>query len=152
MHRSLDMRYQGQGYELEVPVGAGELAADAISRAARRFHALHKRTYGFAKLEDTMETVNARVTAVGVLTKPKLRRETMRGTDASSARKGTRSVFLRGENHETSVYDRAKLDPGASIEGPAVIEQKDSTVLLFPGQKAHVDAFRNIVIRIKDES
>ena len=66
------------------------------------------------------------------------------------AQKDGRQVFLRGKYRTTAIYDREKLHPGMVIKGPAIIEQKDSTTLLFPGNSARIDPYRNIIISVKD--
>jgi N-methylhydantoinase A len=149
INRSLDMRYYGQGYELEVPVGRGRITRHELKRVENRFHSLHKMSYGFSKRGEATEIVNLRLTSLGLLPKPSLKKEALGHANPRQARKGKRQVFLRGKYRTTVIYDRERLHPGMVIQGPAVIEQKDSTTLLFPGNSARIDPYRNIVISVK---
>jgi N-methylhydantoinase A len=142
--RSLDMRYCGQGYELEVPVASGEIRKRALESLENTFHKLHKKSYGFSKDEEPTEIVNLRIACLGVVPKPEIGREPLSEEDPKKALKGERDVFLKGRYHKTAIYDRERLHPGAFITGPAIIEQKDSTTLLFPGNSGRVDEYRNI--------
>lgn len=150
VQRSLDVRYHGQGYELEVPVPGGRITRGSLKTAADRFHSLHKRSYGFSKKDEATEAVNARVTVLGLVAKPRQRKEQAGSRDPRRALKGHRPVFLKGRDRRTAIYDRARLKPGAVVRGPAIIEQKDSTTLLFPGDVAKIDTYRNIIIRVHD--
>ena len=96
----------------------------------------------------TVEIVNARAAAIGLTDDVELPRST--GGDAVEARKATRAVYFdeTADFTETPIYDRARLGGGARIEGPAVIEQTDTTVLVPPGASARVDDYLNIVIDV----
>ena len=83
--------------------------------------------------------------------KPELKKEPLGNKEPKEALKGKRKVFLNGRYYKTHIYDRDRLNPGAIIKGPAVIEQKDSTTLLFPGNAAGVDEYRNIIIKVNSE-
>ena len=144
--RSVDLRYAGQGYELEVPLAAGTVTRKALKAAEDRFHQLHNQTYGYSSPKEAMEIVNLRIACLGVMSKPRMRRERLAGSDPARALKETRKVFLKGRFRRTSVYDRGRLAPGTIVKGPAIIEQKDSTTLLFPANVARVDGYRNIII------
>jgi len=149
IRRSMDLRYHGQGYELGLPIPTGKLTSKQLRSAENRFHSLHKKSYGFSRRDEGTEIVNLRLTALGLVAKPELRKEQIGNADPRRAIKGRRHVFLRGRFHNTAVYDRDKLVPGAQMTGPAIIEQKDSTTLLFPGHSARVDPYRNIIINVK---
>jgi N-methylhydantoinase A len=150
IHRSLDMRYCGQGYELEVPVPLGKLTRRALKAVENKFHSFHQKNYGFCKRHESTEIINLRLACVGLLSKPQLRKEPWGMANPRQAQKDGRRVFLSGKYRITTVYDREKLHPGMFIKGPAIIEQKDSTTLLFAGNSARVDQYRNIIISVKD--
>ncbi len=137
--RSLDLRYQGQGYELNVPFGANVLDA---------FHDLHRVRYGFAKEEHEVEVVNVRVRMVAS-SQPfdPVRRPIVRG-DGQQALTGHRPVFFHGEPHYTPVYNRAALVPGDSFSGPAIITEYSSATILPPGDRLRVDALDNLMIEV----
>jgi N-methylhydantoinase A len=143
----LDARYVGQNFELAIGLGGEDLLQDA-DQIKQRFFAEHERAYGFHNPADRIEVVNFRLLAVGKLRQP--------AAQPSEARKGampqvggTRPVWFAHDSAEdTPVYDRAALMPGDTIDGPAVIEQLDSTTLLFPGDRATVDAYLNLIVEL----
>jgi N-methylhydantoinase A len=137
--RSLDLRYQGQGYELNVPFGPNVLDA---------FHDLHRLRYGFAKEEHEVEVVNVRVRMVAS-SQPfdPVRRPIVRG-DGQQALTGHRPVFFHGEPHYTPVYNRTALVPGDSFSGPAIITEYSSATILPPGDTLRVDALDNLMIEV----
>jgi N-methylhydantoinase A len=137
--RSLDLRYQGQGYELNVPFGPNVLDA---------FHDLHRLRYGFAKEEHEVEVVNVRVRMVAS-SQPfdPVRRPIVRG-DGQQALTGHRPVFFHGEPHYTPVYNRTALVPGDSFSGPAIITEYSSATILPPGDTLRVDALDNLIIEV----
>ena len=149
INRSLDLRYHGQGYELEVPVASGRITGKQLKAIENRFHSLHRKSYGFSRRDEATEIVNLRMAAFGLVSKPDLPKERLGDDNSRRALKERRPVFLRGKYHNAAIYDREKLHPGARFRGPAIVEQRDSTTLLFPGHAAHVDAFRNIIINVK---
>jgi N-methylhydantoinase A len=150
MARTTEARYQGQGFELEVAVPEGTLDACAVGRIREAFHFIHEQHYGYAMRDQPVVLVNVQVTAVASLPKPgstsaapaaRWRRSTPR-------RKDCRPMFLDGGWTTAFVYDRALLEPGMAIDGPAIVEQTDSTTVLLPGDCARIDQFRNLIIRV----
>jgi len=130
--RRLDMRYQGQAYELSVPYRG------SLEEAVEEFHRLHEGRYGFSLPDTPVQVVNARLTAYGFVAKPRLPQgEPSPYRPEPSGRR--RVYFPEAGWTMTPVYRRAELRPGAEIEGPAVIESDDSTVLVPPGHVARVD-------------
>ena len=71
------------------------------------------------------------------------------GKPAQDCRIGTRKVYVDGRFHEAGVYERLQLEVGATIEGPALLEQADTTIFVDPGLAAKVDPFGNLVIKAK---
>ncbi|BES81115.1 hydantoinase/oxoprolinase family protein [Pyrodictium abyssi] len=137
--RRLDMRYQGQAYELSVPYRG------SLEEAVKEFHRLHEARYGFSLPDTPVQVVNARLTAYGVVAKPRLPQgEPSPYRPEPSGRR--RVYFDEAGWTMTPVYRRAELRPGAEIEGPAVIESDDSTVLVPPGHVARVDGLHAVHI------
>jgi N-methylhydantoinase A len=130
--RFLDMRYFGQAYELTVPY-RGSLA-DAVES----FHEIHRLRYGYDLRGEKVVVVSARITAYGSIPKPKLPRGVAH-TYRPEPRKYRRVYFEEMEWIQTPVYRREELKPGAVVEGPAIVESDDSTVLIPPGYEANVD-------------
>ncbi len=148
--RSAEMRYQGQGFELQVAIPGGALDSLAIEQVREAFHSAHTQYYGYAMRAEQVVLVNAQVTAIAQLPKP--------GTAASAAQpeqqqpapplKDRRRMYIEGVWTVAAVYDRAVLKPGMCIDGPAVVEQIDSTTVLWPGDCGRVDHFENLIVRV----
>ncbi len=147
MLRSAGMRYRGQSYEVSVPVGAMAGAAD-IATLAKRFHDGHRRRYGHMAESEAVEIVNFQVTAVGEIPKPRFHELATPEIAQEPSPQGMRKVyFSANEPVEVPVFRRATLTRGMVAEGPAVVEEKTSTIVLYPGQRAQVDGYLNIEIR-----
>ncbi len=144
----LDLRYSGQGYELTIPVPGRTLAAGDKTVIEASFHNSHQKQFGHKAEKQTIEIVNYRVSATVKVAKPIISRFPRATTTVNSCLKGTRKVYLgkRQGLVDFAVYDREKLYPGHVVRGPAIVEQKDSTTAIFPGQTARIDDFRNIII------
>jgi N-methylhydantoinase A len=149
---SLDMRHVGQNFELNVPVAAGSVAAAAAlpdaARLAEAFFGVHQRAYGHANRDQAVEIVNCRLTASG-------RRHRTRSihppvTATAAARPlGRRPVWFAVDAPvEAAIFRRDALAAGTVLAGPAVIEQLDTTTLLYPGDRLRVDAGGNLLMEI----
>ena len=92
------------------------------------------------------EIVNLRAVGFGAVPLPELRSGALAGPDASTAIVDEQDVVFDGQNVRTKIYDRAKLEPGASIAGPAIVTEFDSTTVVLPGHEAVVDTNYNILI------
>jgi N-methylhydantoinase A/oxoprolinase/acetone carboxylase beta subunit len=140
---ALDCRYVGQGYELRVPLPDGRFDPGSLDR----FHVLHEQEYGHA-FHDPIEIVNARVTALGA--RPKVGRLTVgSGTLAEATLGEGESVHRRDgrlESLPTRFLERARLPVDEPIPGPAVVFQRDATVLVPPGWAARADGSGVLVI------
>lgn len=149
---SVDARYVGQNFELAVPLADGpSLDARALPDADglyEKFFAVHETAYGFHNPHDAIEIINFRLTARGRLyaTSPSPAPQQAPPPLASSQ---TRDIWFSYEApHASPVYARESLRAGHLIDGPAVIEQLDATTLVYPGDRAWVDAEANIIITI----
>lgn len=147
--RFMDMRYLGQAFEISVPLGDGEINAKTLESLVSDFNEYHKNLYGFNAPGEPVEFVTMRVTVSGESKKPALP-EIPRCSEntVKEALKGHRKVYLEDGFVEAGVYDRHMLLSGARIEGPAVIEEKQSTTVIFPGQKVEIDRYGNLIISI----
>jgi N-methylhydantoinase A len=132
---SLDMRYQGQAYELSVPFITGD--SDLKPPVKKRFNAAHEQAYGHALPDRPIEIVNMRLQAVGLVEKPLLTPESVNGTSGAPIATRTDGAAL---------YDRESLLPGAAFKGAALLYQYDSTVYVPEGWSARVDGYRNLVL------
>ena len=146
--RQIEMRYAGQSYELPIDCPDGRLTAQTLVEMKRRFHVEHDRAYGHGYPNEPTELVNFRLTATGAIAKPRLREIPRSKGDVEIARKGMRQVFFEesGGFVQTPVYDRALLGAGHHFEGPAIVEEMDSTTLIEPSFQATVDTYGNLII------
>jgi N-methylhydantoinase A len=143
VERSVDVRYVGQGYELNVAYGAD---------AAERFHAMHEQRYGFANRGRGLEIVNVRV-RVRVPSEvyvPSF--EEVRAGDGAGALRGEKRVYFDGEWIVARVFDRERLHAGDVIEGPALVAEYTSATVVPPGARLVVDGLGNLVIDVGEAS
>jgi len=148
--RQMDLRYFGQSYELTIPTSK-PFTEEVLHRTVENFHRKHMAIYGYAVKSEPVELVNVKLIAVGLVEKPKLKANPLRGKKPSKDTViAKRKVFFEQNNDyiETSVYRRERLKAGNLIDGPAVIEQYDATTIVYPGWTASVDKFGNIVLSI----
>ena len=149
---TLDARYVGQNFELPVEFSdtpPGELPRPKNAQSIiDGFHAVHDRFYGFHSPEEPVELVNIRVIATGNLGGiPTLDRPAAGGSAPEPV--GHRPVwFASDEPIETPVYDRESFAAGMSFDGPAIVEQLDTTTVVFPGDRVTVDRSMNMVIDV----
>ncbi len=139
VERFLDMRYQGQSYELIVPFSEQVMAT---------FHEIHQKTYGYARPEAPVEIVNLRLRAVGETTPPPLTPQPLDGPDPTDALLDKRDVVYAGGRLVTPFYRAESLRPGNRLAGPAVVVRADTTILLGPTDQAEVDTFCNLIIEV----
>lgn len=143
--RSAAMRYRGQSYEVSVPVSRLQTEED-IAALAQRFHEAHRRRYGHMARTEAVEIVNFQVTAVGRIPKPQLHGIAPAAAQAPQPHESRDAYFSRTGAVQVPVFRRSALSPGAVIGGPAIIEERTSTVVLYPGQRARIDGYLNIEI------
>jgi N-methylhydantoinase A len=138
----LDVRYQGQAYELTIPFTENIVVT---------FHKAHKRSYGHAMPRQQIEIVNVRLQAIGIVEKPPLEPESLVANDGQLALIGQKSAILSDGVQSIRMYDREKFVCGAVFHGPALVFQMDSTVFISANWNAYVDAYRNLILeRIED--
>jgi N-methylhydantoinase A/oxoprolinase/acetone carboxylase beta subunit len=150
IQRVADCRYLGQGYELRVDVDSGAIDHDWREKVRSDFHDIHEREYSRRFEDSDIEIPNVRVRGVGVMP-PLEMPETEHGpTSPEAALRYEGAAWFRVggslEQVSTRYYDRAALRAGNRLEGPAIVNQYDSTTVVPPGVGAHVDRFGNIVI------
>lgn len=143
--RHAGARYVGQDYELEVEVPSGRLRERELGQVLATFHQAHEQRYGYALPDQPVEFVDLIVTALGQVSRPGSILSAGPG-EVGGARKEVRPVFAGGRAGFEScpVYDRARLAAGEVVDGPAIIEQYDSTTYLPAGHRACVDDQGNL--------
>jgi N-methylhydantoinase A len=144
--RSVDARYVGQGYELTVPVPSGALDAAALVRIRAAFDEVYAARYGYANPTEPVETVTWKLAAVGGAPRVALAKAAGDGRDGGL--KGARRAWFPETRGWTDcpVYDRYALAPGARVDGPAIVEERESTSVLPPGTSASVDEYANLIV------
>jgi N-methylhydantoinase A len=148
LQRTIDMRYAGQWRSIAVPVDGPVASLDELAAA---FHAEHEREHSYRRDDSPVEVYRINLRAVGTTQKAELARHDGGGAMPEPA--AMRSVrFGAAGAMESPVYRRADLPAGAAFEGPAVIEQLDSTVLVPPGVRTEVDEWLNIRMAIDLEA
>jgi N-methylhydantoinase A len=142
LERLVDMRYAGQWRSLSVSLAPGP---EALEQAVADFHSEHAREYNFRRDDAPVEIFRLAVRAIGTTPKPDLRALSSQNGGRAAAI-GGRPVVFEGESQalDTPMYRRDGLRPGATVVGPAVIDQLDSTVLVEPGATASVDEYLNL--------
>jgi N-methylhydantoinase A len=151
--RELDLRYTGQGYELRTPLEGlftDSLTADSLTAAREKFDERHAQIHGHAAKERPVEVVSYRVRVR--VTVPKYQPHPAPSPSAPRtsdiAVKGKRRIHFDGKHSvEARLYERDRLDIGAVVTGPAIIEQFDATTVIPAGWSGRVDGYRNLILQ-----
>ena len=148
LQRSADLRYVGQAYEVNVPVPDGPLDDEAAGTIIQSFHDLHQQLYAHHHPDKPVEFVSGRIAAIGLMSAPALQKQATNGSGAEP--KERRPVYFdeSGDYVDTDIYDRDSLSPGSTFDGPAIVEQTDSTTVIHPGQRASVDELGNLLVAV----
>jgi len=150
IERALDMRYAGQGYEIAMPcpstfspASGGE---DGLPGLRRRFDAQHRAMFGHMAPEEPVEVVSYRVRGLGLVPRVEMPRFKPKGGTLADARRAVRAVRFDGRDLICPIYQRENLDVGLLVPGPAVLDQLDCTTVIYPGQAARVDEWKNLIV------
>ena len=152
--RSVDMRYRYQVHELNVslPDGVSEITENGMEEIYYRFDDLYEQTYGKGSgyREAGKEIVNFRVTAIGEIDKPNIKKYPLEKKDPDHALKGGRDVYFEesGDFVATRIYDFERMTPGTELLGPAIVETPVTTIVVNPMDRLVMDEFRNVRISI----
>ncbi len=141
--RLANICYPGQTFDIPVPLASqrGEVTAKTIAATIERFHAQHEALHTYASRDEMPILRGLRVKGIGRIPRPGLPRPP-RGR-AARARRGTRKAYFDGRFVSTPVFDGARMGAGATVGGPAIIEEPFTTIVVYPGQRAVVDAYGN---------
>ena len=143
----LDLRYVGQSWNIPVGISDDLLTRNALDSTRDKFHRYHEQLYGYCVMDEPVEIVNIALRAVGIVPKPVLRKSENGCISSEHAKKGFRSVLFRGDQPiDCSVYDRYLLNRNNIVQGPAIIEEVDSTTVLLPGYQAEIVDYGVVVI------
>ncbi|KAA0232873.1 MAG: Acetophenone carboxylase gamma subunit [Acidimicrobiales bacterium] len=145
----LQMCYQGQNFDMSIPVDtASEIGQAELSDAAERFHSQHEAERGFCFPDQEPIVRGMRIVARGHTPKPEHFADLGAESDPEQARIGTRSAYFGLEPVEVPVYDGPRLGTGFSIDGPALIQEPFTVVVLPPDSSAHLDEQGNYVLEL----
>ena len=150
LRRSANMHYQGQTFELTVPVSAGPLEPEAIASLAEAFGQEHERTYGHrAGPEEPVEIVNLQIVGRGISERPRIPQKLRQGQHAAASRLPARQAYFGPHVGwlETPVLRRDDLE--TPHEGPCIVEEYDATCVVSPNATAVLDAYGNILIDLR---
>jgi N-methylhydantoinase A len=146
--RSADMRYLHQGFEINVPVAGGRLGPDDIPHLQANFDREYERLYKRLNPNVDVEGLNWRVIVSGPRPVIRVKQAEHWSPPADATRRGERPAYFpeAGGYVNCPVYDRYQLAPGMALRGPAIIEERESTVVVGPQARVEVDAYQNMVI------
>ena len=142
VQRYLDMRYEGQSYEIIVPFDSNYI---------KSFHGLHEKTYGYRNDDKIVEIVNVRLRARGIPDKPRFKKaQKMKEQPPERAFLGERQVVFDQKVRKTQIIARDRLLRGNKIPGPAILAEYSSTIVIPPFAEASVDEYGNVIMEIMD--
>lgn len=143
-----DMRFLGQSFELTIPLDRTTVADDTGAELRRAFHVHYSRVYGITDETADLEVLDIRASAVGITPKPQ--RETIKEQSQGEMSARERDIFLDGRSWRATVFRRHELTPGTRFQGPAIVEQYDTTVFVPSGFALRVDRFGNLIGEAQD--
>jgi N-methylhydantoinase A len=143
----IDVRYEGQAFEVPLAIDPATLRRDGLAGIAARFDEEHKRLFTF-NMESPHELVNLRAVAMGATLDLPAAELPKGDGDPAQAKIRDHEMWLDGELRPAVIYDRAKLEQGDRIPGPAIVIEMDSTTLIEGGCVATVDHVGNILINL----
>ncbi|WP_047148185.1 hydantoinase/oxoprolinase family protein [Aquamicrobium sp. LC103] len=145
--RTAQLRYMRQDNKVEIELSSGDITAEALEKLATEFHEAHSFQFGHNDPEGRIELVSLSLEAFGRM--GHARSEAMAAPPDAfvAAPRSTRRVYFRETGWaDVGVYDRRDLKPGASLTGPAVVEEREATIIVTPDVSGRVDAGGNIIL------
>ena len=148
---SIDMRYEAQYHEIEIPVDEGELTKAGIPAIVARFHDRHEELYGYRDVTDT-EMINLRLAACAKVVTPPRKEQAAVTKDASKHQKMTRDVYFEEEGGfvPTPIYDGDAMEVGNLVYGPAVVEQRTTTIVVPPRARLEVNSYGDYMMELPE--
>lgn len=152
-HRAIDMRYVGQTHEVTVPIRSRTKRVTELNlnKTFQDFHESHEQLYSFKRPDQTVEVLSVRADLVGTRDTLKYHSTPFESEDPSAAFKETRKVgFDQVGFVDTRIFDGTKVRPGNLITGPAIIEEPETTIVIYPQQEAMLDHYETYIIESFD--
>jgi N-methylhydantoinase A len=140
--RSLDLRYKGQAFELNLQIDGG----DSLEKVAQGFHRRFQEAYGHGHPERDVELVNLRLSSFGLIEKPSFPVYEPKSNSAGEAQREERKVFFQGSSLKIPIYEREFLPCEEILNGPSIIEENGATTVVPPGWRCKVDAYGNLIL------
>ena len=149
--RVADMRYVGQGHEIQVPLPDGRLSGESVSGIVSSFEEVYRRLYERLSQSVPIEIINWRITSSSPAPQVRLQVAGDERTIAQTALKGSREAYFPelGGYAGIPVYDRYGLLPGIGLVGPAIVEERESTVIVGPDCRFRIDEQRNLLVELE---
>jgi N-methylhydantoinase A len=146
--RQADVRYTGQGHEIRIDLPHGTLGPESLEPIRLTFETVYRGLFGRTGPDVPLEAVSWRLIASGP--RPEVRIATPAAAASGSAVKGQRAVYFPEweEHRSVDVYDRYLLAPGTQLDGPAIIEERESTTVVGPNSRIEIDTSRNVLVTL----
>ena len=150
--RTVEMRYVGQFHDVEIDLPAKDLDAENLKTLLHRFHAKYEKMYTYSMSWRAAEFHTFRLKVTATRKTVNLAANARAASAVEAARRGSRMCLIDGnaKRVQTPVYDWDRLAPGHLLAGPALVDDKTTTVLVLPGFSCEVDAYRNLLLRADD--
>jgi N-methylhydantoinase A len=145
LQRNVEMMYQGQWRSLAVPAPADVTDINALIDG---FHTEHEREFNYRRDDAPVSIFRVALTATGMVPKAELQTHEVKKNTPTTDK--TREVWFGGKPFTAMVFERNDLTAGATFDGPAIVEQFDSTTVIPPATTAEVDRYMNIIIRVQE--
>jgi N-methylhydantoinase A len=149
----MDLKYTNQTFTLTVELKEPRFSAQTPATAREQFHRVHEASYGLRFAQEPIEIVNLRVSVVGTLKSFQMCKAEAGSRKSGDSCKGHRNCYFFGPEGgfmSCAVHDYSALGIGAVLQGPAIIEQENSTIIVPPGFLAKLDAYHNIIIGVQE--
>jgi len=141
---SIDMRYYGQAFEINIPVSLGDISEHGTNQIKHSFHKTYHSRYGYSSPDEEILLVNYRLTVSYTQAPSRTKEEQKVPPSKSIAKFETSYIFLGGDKQEFLFVERENLFPGSKLDGPAIIEDLTATTFVPPKWRASKDEFGNI--------
>jgi N-methylhydantoinase A len=148
--RVADIRYIGQGHEIQVQLPASQLGSDSTSTIINSFEEAYRHLYERLSQSVPIEIINWRITSSGPAPQVHLQAGSDKQAAAKTTRKGSRQAYFPelGGYYDTPVYNRYGLQTGSNFSGPAIVEERESTVIIGPNAHFRIDGQRNLIVEL----
>lgn len=149
LHRHADIRYKGQEHTVKIDLPDGTIDEINLANMVEEFHRVYEREYTY-RLDNPVEIVTYHLVVSAEIEKPELAPLPVTGRTLSEALRGRRQVdFDLVGVYDSDIYERNLLEPGMEINGPAIIEEPDTTIVAFPNDRVLVDTYGNLILTRK---